>query len=124
MDDASQTFDESTNYDYFGQTISGADIDGDGDDELIVGIPGNDDNENGSGCVAIYNGSEELLSDEDYPWEFDDFDFYFEYENATICGETEDARLGWNSGAVLGDFNGDGVQDIASQDRCQSSIVF
>jgi hypothetical protein len=112
-DDATQVFDESTDYDYFGQTITGGDIDGDGADELIIGVPGNDDNNNASGCVMVYKGSSDLLNNEDYVWEFDNFDFYSSYDNTSICAETENARLGWNAGGVLGDFNGDGTQDIA-----------
>ena len=111
--EANQVFDESTSYDYLGQTIDGADLDGDGDDELILSAPGNDTEAGGGGCIAIYNGSEELLNDSAYIWEFDDFDFYFSYDNASICSETGDARLGFNSGVVLGDFDGDGITDLA-----------
>ena len=112
-DDANQVFDETTNYDYYGQSLQGADIDGDGDDDLMVAAPGNDEEANGAGCLSILNGSNELLNDSGYPWEPDNLDFYFDYDNASICSETENARLGWNAGTVLGDFNGDGVTDLA-----------
>jgi hypothetical protein len=106
-------FEEGTNYDYLGQNISGADVDGDGSDELFVGAPGNDENANGAGCLLLFRGSDDIFSDGDYAWEIDDIDFYLDYDNGVICGETENARLSWNGGAVIADFNNDTILDIA-----------
>ena len=112
-DDANQVFDETTNYDYFGQSIQGTDIDGDGDDDLFIASPGNDEEANGAGCLTILNGSTDIITDGDYVWEMNDLDFYFDYDNASICSETDNARLGWNSGTTFGDFNADGLTDMA-----------
>ena len=48
-DDATQVFDESTHYDYFGQTITGGDIDGDGALDI-------DECDNGSGVDMDTDG--------------------------------------------------------------------
>ena len=111
--DATTIFDESTNYDFFGQTISGADLDGDGADELFLALPGNDDMATNAGCVLLYKGTDSIFTDGGYIWDMNDIDFYLDYDNGVICAENANARLGWNGGVVVADFNGDTNLDLA-----------
>ncbi|MEO1132079.1 MAG: cohesin domain-containing protein [Cyanobacteria bacterium J06639_1] len=91
-------------YKPFGQSVSGiGDFDGDGIDDVLLGAPGFD-GEPGEAYVLF--GTPETLPDE---FSSDDL-------NGTngfgIVGETNDQEFG-RSVAGLGDFNGDGLNDIA-----------
>jgi hypothetical protein len=112
IDDADVVMSEEISYDYFGQTLGGGDLDGDGADELIVAAPGRDTEEYGVGCISILRGGDPLVSGE-MVTDMDDIDFYLEWGNTSICAETEDTRLGWNASPQVADFNGDGELDLA-----------
>ncbi len=86
-----------TNNDVFGWKLAAGDLDGDGDDELIVGAPLNDQADGAAGKVYVYEGgpgvwtAPELL--------------------ASFTGEFHDFQLG--TGLAAGDLDGDGKDELA-----------
>ena len=96
-DHASVRLDGSSYTDYAGWALAVADLDGDGQDDLLVGAPQEDTVGSNAGTVSIFYGP--LVDSgmlEDSP--------------ATIYGESSEDRLG--SDVDVGDINGDGVSDI------------
>lgn len=98
--------DLAESFDYFGWALAVGDFDGDGFDDLGVGIPGEDnvgDSEiHGRGAVHVLFGSASGLSTSDD---------YFKTESA-LNGNSE---IGDRFGEALaaGDFDGDGFDDLA-----------
>ncbi len=121
-EDATVYLHDEIDYDYSGQTITGGDIDGDGKDELIVAVPGADLNIENGGCIFLFRGSDEIVSDPNYGWDPQELDFYFDNDNASICGETVEAHLGWNNSVQLGDINGDGDTDLVVAAAVNSQV--
>lgn len=81
--------------DYFGWSVSTAgDVDGDGNDELLIGAPGSDDGGTDSGAAYIY-----------------DLDSGVSYKTKYIGGEAGDAF--GTSMCALGDIDEDGWDDFA-----------
>lgn len=88
----------------FGLSQAAGDFDGDGYDDLAVGAPSGVFNETNAGAVnVIYGSSSGLTSTGNQLWEQD---------SPGIAGAGESAdRFGESLG--VGDFNGDGVDDLA-----------
>jgi hypothetical protein len=87
--------------DYFGSSLSAGDFNGDGFDDLIVGVPGH---QNRSGSVNVLYGSAlglQVINNQEW-----------NQDTGTIEGIAEDND---NFGSTLasGDFNGDGYDDVA-----------
>ena len=92
--------------DHFGASVATGDFDGDGIDDLAVGVPGEDVgalNKTDAGAVNVLYGSTTGLTASD--------DFLYQ----SNFGVLETAEPGDNFGAALaaGDFDGDGVDDLA-----------
>jgi len=86
--------------DQFGSSLSGVgDTNGDGYDDLLIGVPGSDNNANNAGVAALYLGP--LKNNPNY------------YDYAAAFSSTDEAaRLG-DAVAPAGDMNLDGFADIA-----------
>lgn len=101
--------DVADSFEFFGNTLSSGDYNGDGHDDLAVGVPGQDLNDvnaniaKGSGAVHIIYGSPDGLSTPvpriDQLWTQRDMDI-----------EAEDA---YGSSLSSGDYNGDNDTDLA-----------
>jgi hypothetical protein len=109
MYDSYSTQAYTDDFDYLGQSMSGYDLDGDGSSNIAVSAPGNDELEQNAGCVYLVNGSTLLTLSE---IEIEPATFAFG-GGAAICSDDNDARFGWNAQPQFGDFNGDGVTDLA-----------
>lgn len=86
--------------DIFGISIARGDINNDGYEDLVVGALGRDD---GGGAVEVYYGSSSGLSTTSQTWDQD---------SPSVPGVQEPGdRFGGS--VILGDFNGDGYEDLA-----------
>jgi hypothetical protein len=105
--DSSGILDETEIGDQFGFSLAAGDFNGDGRDDLAVGIPFEDFGtailDNDSGAVAVLYGSSTGVSSTDQFWTQD---------SSGIADETEGGdNFGFSVAA--GDFNGDGRDDLA-----------
>ena len=107
-----------SNFDYLGMAVNGADIDGDGDDDMLITAPGSSENADHGGCVYFIKGYGGL--------DLNNFDgltfntslftggpFGAALDGALICSTSDDAWFGWNATPQIADFNGDGLMDLA-----------
>jgi hypothetical protein len=85
------------NNDVFGWKLAAGDLDGDGDDELIVGAPLNDQADGSAGKVHVYEGGPTIWTAPE--------------ELASFTGEFHDFQLG--TGLAAGDLDGDGKDELA-----------
>jgi hypothetical protein len=92
------------NYDHFGQALAAGDFDGDGFDDLAVGVPYETWNEIESGIVQILYGTASGLSDVDNQ-------LWRQGANGIPGAEESEERFG--SALSVGDFDGDGYDDLA-----------
>ena len=91
--------------DYFGYAVASGDFDGDGEDDLAVGVPREDINdENYAGAVNVIYGSDNGLDNE--------YNQFWHQDSPGIHGLAEEGdQFGFS--LATGDFNGDGFDDLA-----------
>jgi len=89
--------DEPEDFDQFGAALAAGDFNGDGFDDLAVGVPGED----GVGAILVLFGSPNSLIFANHYWlgEFD-------------LGSTGAENDHFGQSLVVGDFNGDGFDDL------------
>jgi hypothetical protein len=91
-------------FDVFGSALAGGDFDGDGDVDLAIGVPGEDVGDvAGAGLVHILYSSDGRLSTRDERWS---------QASADVDGVAE-AGDAFGSALAVGDFDGDGYDDLA-----------
>ncbi|MFZ5477312.1 MAG: MopE-related protein [Myxococcota bacterium] len=103
VDDASATIDGEENYDYLGAGVGGADVNGDGYDDLFLGAPGEDGGADGGGAWFVLHGGASGDGDADVG----------DVADRTIWGADGDGQVGVGTAAV-GDFDDDGKADFAT----------
>lgn len=97
---------EAESHDDFGYSLAVGDFDDDGDDDLAIGVPGEDvgSSDDGAGAVNVIYGSGKGLTDDDNQ--------YWHQGRPGIEGEPDDdERFGYALAA--GDFDDDGHDDLA-----------
>ena len=92
--------------DDFGATLAAGDFDGDGVDDLAIGTPGEDDQATDDGMVCVVYGRVGGLRD-------DDGVLRFERLSQTHVGARSEDGDRFGSALAAGDFDGDGVDDLA-----------
>lgn len=105
LQDTPGVLDKQESSDFFGWSLVAADFNGDGFDDLAIGVPGEKvSREPGAGAVAVLYGSDErLTADGDELWHQD---------KGNVLDKCElNDRFG--IGVAAGDFNGDGNADLA-----------
>ncbi len=92
-------------YDFFGSALSAGDYDGDGFDDLAVGVPGESvDGQESAGAVNILYGSASgLTAAGDQLW----------HQNSELIVSTAEEWEAFGSALASGDFDGDGYEDLA-----------
>ncbi len=86
---------------FFGYAMTAGDVDGDGDDELVISAPG------GEGAGALENGAVYI-----YDWDSQTSAFVLAYKfrSDPYYGGQQGDNFGWSM--ALGDFNGDEELDL------------
>lgn len=85
-------------YDVLGFSLAAGDLDGDGLDELAVGIPLDDTRQDAAGRVVVYGGSAAFFTEGPQPL-------------GSWVGEWDDQQLGTGL-HIGGDLTGDGLEDL------------
>jgi hypothetical protein len=103
---------------YLGMALNGADVDGDGDDDIVITAPGASESASAGGCVFFVKGYGGFALDI-----FDGLTlnttlytggpFGNAVDGAMICSSTDDAYYGWAAVPQMADFDGDGAMDLA-----------
>jgi hypothetical protein len=102
-DDAVLLVDGESSQDYFGFGLGGADIDGDGYDDLFAGAPGADDDATDGGAWYQIDGGSTWDGSVDIS----------DVESRTITSDVASGGLGAGAPAIA-DFDGDGDLDFAT----------
>lgn len=90
--------------DFFGEALTAGDFDGDGYDDLVVGVPYEDWNDSNTGIVQIIYGSSLGLNDAgNQLWR----------QGASGIHGMEEPDDRYGDALAVGDFNGDGYSDLA-----------
>ena len=107
MEDVAEAFD------LFGYALAAGDFNGDGFDDLAVGIVGEDiavfqDTATNAGAINVLYGSADGLTG-------DSRSFWHQNSNirSTAISDTVEAGDGFGASLTTGDFNGDGYDDLA-----------
>jgi hypothetical protein len=97
--------DTSESYDEFGHTLAAGDFDGDGYDDLAIGVPGEDyGGKNSVGAVnVVYGSSSGLSALGDQFW----------HQDVTGTQDTAEESDHFGQTLTTGDFDGDGYDDLA-----------
>jgi hypothetical protein len=100
--------------DWFGSALAAGDFNGDGRDDLAVGVPGEELNalggdtggKDGAGAVNVIHGSAGGLSATAHPDQYWNQDVAYVQDVAEACDH-------FGGSVAVGDFNGDGRDDLA-----------
>ena len=97
--------DQADEDDLFGRALAACDINGDGFDDLAVGIPGEDHlGESDAGAIQVYYGSSAGISNTGI--------VFYTQSTDGIPGNVEESD-GFGHSLACGDFNGDSFADLA-----------
>ena len=102
MSDADDSIIGSSGYDYLGQSLTLADLDGDGYVDIVVGAPGDDDGASNAGAVYIFSGNASLS------WS----SAADSAASTKITGSGASDALGEDALPPAGDVDGDGDLDL------------
>ena len=88
----------------FGTSLAAGDLDGDGDDDLVVGAPDEDTSDGADGSVTVIEGSPDgLTATDSQRWDQD-------VAGVPGVGEANDQ---FGAALAVGDFDGDSADDLA-----------
>lgn len=104
--DADQVLVGEDDYDYFGFSSAGGDLDGDGYDELLIAAYGSDLGVEEGGVLYIVAGSSAGASGS-----------IADVQSAVITGDVVDAHIGVVTPALVHDLDGNGTLDVALSAR-------
>lgn len=100
--------------DGLGWSLGGADVDGDGYDDLFSGAPYADlDGASDAGCMYLFHGAASLELN----------DAADDLATLTLCGAGSSDRLGWGAAPQVADFDGDGTLDLAAGAPGDEAVV-